>query len=59
VSPAAIKTRIEAEISHLRCLTGDRYREVRMPLDRSELQVFPSGPVAPKTIDQLSRGTAE
>ncbi len=45
--------------THLRCLTGDRYREVRMPLDRSELQVLPSEPVAPKTIDQLSRGTAE
>ena len=45
--------------AHLRCMTGGRYREVRMPLDRSELQVLPSEPVAPKTTDQLSRGTAE
>lgn len=45
--------------TYLRCLTQDRYREVRMPLDRSELQVLPSEPVAPKTINQLSRGTAE
>jgi uncharacterized protein YhaN len=45
--------------AHLRCLTRDRYREVRMPLDRSELQVLPSEAVAPKTTDQLSRGTAE
>lgn len=45
--------------THLRCLTGGRYHEVRMPLDRSELQVLPNGPVAPKGIDQLSRGTAE
>jgi uncharacterized protein YhaN len=45
--------------AHLRCLTRDRYREVRMPLDRSELQVLPSEAAAPKTTDQLSRGTAE
>lgn len=45
--------------TYLRCLTQDRYREVRMPLDRSELQVLPSEPIAPKTIDELSRGTAE
>jgi uncharacterized protein YhaN len=45
--------------AHLRCLTRERYREVRMPLDRSELQVLPSEAAAPKTAAQLSRGTAE
>jgi len=44
---------------HLRKLTGERYREVRMPLDGSDLQALPAGGTPPRTADQLSRGTAE
>jgi uncharacterized protein YhaN len=45
--------------NHLRFLTRDRYREVRMPLDGSDLHVLPTGDGLPKTVGQLSRGTAE
>ena len=44
---------------YLSRLTGDRYREARMPLDGSDLQILPTGDASLKTIDQLSRGTAE
>ncbi len=44
---------------HLRKLTGGRYREVRMPLEGSDLQALPAGDAPAKTADQLSRGTAE
>ena len=44
---------------HLRKLTGGRYREVRMPLDGSDLQALPAGDAPARTADQLSRGTAE
>lgn len=44
---------------HLRKLTGGRYREVRMPLDGSDLQALPNGDAPARTADQLSRGTAE
>jgi len=44
---------------HFHRLTGGRYREVRMPLDGSDLHVLADGDVPPKTVGQLSRGTAE
>jgi len=44
--------------THLQHLTEDRYREVRMPLDGSALNVLPVDDL-PKTTEQLSRGTAE
>jgi uncharacterized protein YhaN len=45
--------------THFRHLTRDRYRDVRMPLDGSDLHVITAGDAAPKTVGQLSRGTAE
>jgi uncharacterized protein YhaN len=53
--PAVVR-RASTYLSHL---TGNRYREARIPLDGSDLQIRPTGDAPLKTINQLSRGTAE